>query len=322
MKNTSSESTHRKVFIGIDVAKETLAVFVSSTGESLEFTNDSKGHRKIISLCKKTNPERICLEATGGYQTELMLALTEKGLPASMANPRQVRYFAKGIGLLAKTDKIDAELLARFAELVKPKITVMPGDEHRLLTALLRRRDQVKDMLTAEKNRIELAHPSVKSGLKKHVKGLEKELAHLDKKIHHTLRESSMAEDAEILETIPGVAVISSASFVSELPEIGKVSNRRISALSGVAPFTQRSGKWKGKEKIQNGRKRLSNKLYMAAFNAVKYSPVFKEQYDRLVSRGKPHKVAMVAVMRKLICVCNSMVKNQTTWNPSIAEAR
>jgi len=322
MKNTSSESTHRKVFIGIDVAKDTLAVFVSSTGEYLEIANDGEGHGKIIELCERTGPEKICLEATGGYQTELMLALTEEQLPVSMANPRQVRYFAKGIGLLAKTDKIDAKMLATFAELAKPEITVMPGDEHRLLTALLRRRDQVQKMLTAEKNRMELAHPSVKSGLKKHVKWLEKDLARLDKEIRSTLRESSLAEDAEILETIPGVALISSASLVSELPEIGKVSNRRISALSGVAPFTQRSGKWVGKDKIQNGRKWLRKKLYMAAFNAVRYSPEFKAQYDRLVARGKPHKVAMVAVMRKLICVCNSMVKNQTTWNPSLAEAR
>lgn len=322
MKNTSSESTHRKVFIGIDVAKDTLAVFVSSTEESLEFTNDSTGHREIIRLCKKTGPERICLEATGGYQTELLLALTGEGLPAAMANPRQVRYFAKGIGLLAKTDKIDARVLALFADQVRPEITVMPDDEHRHLTALLRRREQVKEMITAENNRLRLAHTSVTGGLKKHVKWLEKQLAGIEKEIQCTLKESSMAGDAEILDTIPGVGLISSAAVVAELPEIGKVSNRRISALSGVAPFTQRSGKWKGKEKIQNGRKRLRNKLYMAAFNAVKSNPVFKEQYERLVSRGKPHKVAMVAVMRKLICVCNSMVKNQTTWNPSLAEAR
>lgn len=319
MKNTSSEVEGRKVFVGIDVAKDTLAVYVSSTGEDLEFTNDTLGHREIIKLCKKIGPEKICLEATGGYQTELMLALTRQDLPVSMVNPRRVRYFAKGIGLLAKTDKIDAEVLSRYAEMVEPEVTVMPDEEHRTLTALIRRRDQLIDMLTAEKNRLKLAPASVKKGLRKHVKWLEKQLSDIEKEIRQTMKQSSMWDDARLLETLPGVSVVSSAAILAELPEIGKVSNKRIAAICGVAPFTQRSGKWKGQEKIKGGRKRVRDKLFMAAFNSVKYNPVMKEYFERLIARGKLYKVAMVAVMRKLICLCNSMIKNQTSWNPSKA---
>jgi len=319
MKNTSSDLEGRKVFVGIDVAKDTLAVYVSSTGEDLEFTNDKKGHRKLIRLCKRIGPEKICLEATGGYQTELMLALTRQELPVSMVNPRRVRYFAKGVGLLAKTDKIDSQVLARYAEMVEPEVTVMPDEEHRTLTALIRRRDQLIDMLTAEKNRLKLSPATVKKGLRKHVKWLEKQLSDIEKEIRQTMKQSSMWDDARLLETLPGVSVVSSAAILAELPEIGKVSNKRIAAICGVAPFTQRSGKWRGQEKIQGGRKRVRDKLFMAAFNSVKYNPEMKAYFERLIARGKLYKVAMVAVMRKLICLCNSMIKNQTSWNPSKA---
>jgi transposase len=319
MRNDSSETQEGKVFVGIDVAKDTLAVFVSSTGEHLEFTNDSKGHRKLIAVCKTLMPEKICLEATGGYQTKLMLALTKHKLAVSMVNPRRVRYFAKGLGLLAKTDKIDAEVLSRYAEVVKPEVTVMPDEEHRTLTALIRRRDQLIDMLTAETNRRALAPAPVQKGLRKHIKWLEKQRSDIEKEIRQTMKQSSMWDDAKLLETLPGVSVVSSSAILAELPEIGKVSNKRIAAICGVAPFTRQSGKWKGQEKIQGGRKRVRDKLYMAAYNSVQYNPVMKEYFDRLIASGKLYKVAMVAVMRKLICLCNSMIKHQTSWDPSKA---
>lgn len=314
MLNNNTE----KVFMGIDVAKDSLSIFVSSTKESPEFLNTSKEHQKIVRLCKEVKPELICLEATGGYQTELLLTLAEEGLPVSMVNPRQVRHFAKGVGQLAKTDKIDARLLALFAEQVRPRITTVSSDEQQVLSALTRRRQQLIEILTSEKNRLSLAHPSVKQNIKEHILWVEKQLKDLGDEIDSALKRSPLWENAQLLESIPGLARVSSVALLSELPELGKVSNKEMAALVGVAPFTQQSGTWRGKEKIQQGRKTVRNKLYMAAFNAIRYNPVLKAFYDRLRLNGKPYKVAIVAVMRKLLCICNSMIKYQKSWQPNL----
>ena len=313
-----SNNTTEKVFIGIDVSKDSLSIFVSSTEESLELLNTPKDHRKIVRLCKKLEPERICLEATGGYQTELLLTLSEEGLPVSMVNPRQVRHFAKGIGLLAKTDKIDARVLALFAEQVNPRLTTPSSNDHQALSAFTRRREQLIDILTSGKNRLRLAHPSVKQDIKEHIKWVEKRLKDLDHEIDSALKNSSLWKDAQLLESIPGLARVSSVSMLCELPELGNVSNKQIASLVGVAPFTQQSGRWRGKEKIQQGRKTVRNKLYMAAFNAIRYNSVLKSFYQRLRLNGKPFKVAIVAVMRKLLSICNSMIKYQRSWNPNL----
>lgn len=319
MKNTNVEFSESEVFVGIDVAKDTLAVFISFKHMSLVFDNNSRGHKKIVKLCKMHNPVRICLEATGGYQTELMLSLLEAGLPASTANPKQVRDFAKGHGFLYKTDRIDAEMLALFAQQIRPRITVLPSKEVRDMSALSRRREQMIKMLTAEKNRLPLAHKEVRCELQGHIRYLENRLEKIEMKIENIFKSSSLSHNAELIESIPGIGPVSSFTFLTELPELGHASNRTVSALAGVAPFTQRSGKWKGKEKIQGGRKHLREKLYMAAFNVVLHNPVFKELFERLQSRGKPFKVAMVAVMRKLICICNSLIKSQLKWDPNLA---
>ncbi len=305
-------------FIGIDVAKDSLALFVSSSEEHFSFLNNPSGFAEIVALAKRFSPKRICLEATGGYQTPLLLALSDAGLPVSLVNPKQVRYFAKGFGKLAKTDAIDAQVLALFAEQVEPRLTIVASDEQTALSALVRRREQIIEMLTAEKNRLETAHHSIKPSLEKNISWFESQLQEIDVDLDQNLKSSSLWEKAQLLETIPGLARVSSLTLLAELPELGTLSNKEISALVGVAPFSQSSGKWRGHERIQQGREFVRRKLYMTAFNAIRCNARLKSFYEHLRLNGKPFKVALVAVMRKLLCLCNSMLRYQKSWQPDL----
>lgn len=310
--------SNRPTFIGIDVAKDSLALFISSAQEQFSFANNQSGLTEIIAFAKRAAVERICLEASGGYQTPLLVALAEAGLPVSLVNPKQVRHFAKAIGQLAKTDALDARVLALFAEQVKPRLTVLPSDEQQALSALVRRREQILEMLTAEKNRLETAHQRVKSSLEQNIKWFEQQLQDIDDDLDRNLKSSALWEKAQILETIPGLARVSSLALLAELPELGSVSNKELAALVGVAPFSQTSGKCRGQEKIQQGREFVRRKLYMTAFNAIRCNARLKCFYERLRLNGKPFKVALVAVMRKLLCLCNSMLRYQRTWQPDL----
>lgn len=311
-------NSNQPTFIGIDVAKDSLAVFVSSTEEHLCFANHPAAFAEIIALAERFAPQRICLEATGGYQTPLLLALAEAGLPVSLVNPKQVRYFAKGVGKLAKTDPLDARLLALFAAQVAPRLTIIASDEQMALAALVRRREQILEMLNAERNRLATAHRSIKPGLERNIAWFETLLREIDSDLDQTLKSSSLWEKAQILETIPGVARVSSLALLSELPELGSISNKEIAALVGVAPFSQTSGKWRGQERIQQGREFVRRKLYMTAFNAIRCNEPMKSFYEHLRLMGKPFKVALVAVMRKLLCLCNSMLRYQKSWQPNL----
>lgn len=305
-------------FIGIDVAKDSLALFVSSSEEHFSFPNNQAGFAEIITLAKQLSPRRICLEATGGYQTPVLLALVEVGLPVSVVNPKQVRHFAKGVGKLAKTDRIDAQLLALFAQQVEPRLTIIPSDEQMALSALVRRREQILEMLSAEKNRLETAHHSIKPSLERNIAWFETQLQEIDSDLDQNLKSSVLWEKAQLLETIPGLARVSSVALLAELPELGTLSNKEISALVGVAPFSQSSGKWRGQERIQQGREFIRRKLYMTAFNTIRCNARLKSFYEHLRLNGKPFKVALVAVMRKLLCLCNSMLRYQKSWQPSL----
>lgn len=311
-------NSHQPTFIGIDVAKDSLALFISSTEEHFTFPNNQKGFTEIIALAKHFAHQRICLEATGGYQTPLLIALAQAGLPVSLVNPKQVRYFAKGVGKVAKTDKIDAQVLALFAEQVNPRLTVLPSDEQMALSALVRRREQILEMLSAEKNRLETAHHSIKPSLERNIVWFEQLLQDIDNDLDQNLKSSTLWEKAQLLETIPGLARVSSLALLSELPELGTISNKEISALVGVAPFSQSSGKWRGQAKVQQGREFVRRKLYMTAFNAIRCNARLKSFYDHLRLLGKTFKVALVAVMRKLLCLCNSMLRYQTSWQPDL----
>ncbi len=319
MKNTNVEFSKEKVFIGIDVSKEDLEFFDSKSKKSIVFKNTRAGHRRIVALSKKLGAERICLEATGGYEKGVLGALLEAGLPACLVNPKRVREFARGHGINYKTDAIDAEVLALYGQQILPNVTVLASEKVRRMSALSRRREQIKKMLTAEKCRLDLADKEVRREIKSHIRYLERQTKKLEEKMRGLFDSSELTEDAAYIESIPGVGAGTSFVLLTGVPETGSISNRSISALVGVAPFTQRSGKWRGREKIQGGRELVRTKLYMAAHNVVLHNPHFTAYFEKIISRGKPYKVAMVAVMRKLLCLCNTLVKNKTKWDPSLA---
>lgn len=317
MRKLNVEFDENEVFVGVDVSKETLAIFISLEEKSFELGNNRKGHEELLKICRRLDPERICIEATGGYQTEVANRLMEGELAVSVVNPKQVRDYAKGLGIKYKNDPIDAEVLAAFAKQNLPIRTILRTKERQALSNQARRREQLLKMITAEKCRLQTPDKELRKDIKNHIRYLENRLVKLEQKIKDLFKQTDeLKKNAELLQTIDGVGPVSSFTLVTDIPELGKASNKTVSALAGVAPFTQRSGKWKGKERISGGRKLVRNKLYMAAFNAIYRNTFFKKVYQNLVSRGKPHKVAIVAVMRKLLCVCNAMIKNQQPWNP------
>lgn len=311
------------VFVGIDVAKETLAVHICSakegfSKEDLELSNQKADFAKLAKRLLALAPERVVIEATGGYQTPLLVYLLKKGLPVSLVNPGQVRHFAKGHGQLAKTDKIDARILALFAEHVNPPIALLPHEEQTELSALIRRREQIMEMLLAERSRLPLAHRAIKPNIKRNIEWFKKQLKAVNKDLDRTFKESSIYKKATLLESIPGIARVSSLSIIAELPELGSLTNKQVASLAGVAPFARSSGKWRGKQSIRQGRALLRHKLYMAALNAVHYNPVIRDFFQRLRDKGKPFKIAIVATMRKLLCICNSIIRHQQPWHSNL----
>jgi transposase len=262
----------------------------------------------------------VVLEATGEFQMPVAGALASAGLPLSMVNPRQVRDFARATGKLAKTDQLDAQVLAHFAEAVRPTPYPLPDAQTQELTALLTRRHQVVEMLTAEKNRLGVTRSeAVRQRVQDHIRWLEQELADLDDDLDHTLRESSLwREKDNLLRSVPGIGRVVSITLLADLPELGALSRYRIAALVGVAPLNRDSGRFRGKRTVWGGRAWVRAALYMAALTATRYNPIIKAFYRRLCGVGKARKVALTACMRKLLIILNSMVKHQQTWTPDV----
>jgi transposase len=259
------------------------------------------------------------LEATGGLQLPVVAALASAGLPLAMVNPRQVRDFARATGKLAKTDQLDAQVLAHFAEAVRPTPYPLPDAQTQELTALLTRRHQVVEMLTAEKNRLRTTRESVRQRVQDHIRWLEQELADLDDDLERTLRESPLwREKDNLLRSVPGIGQVVSITLLADLPELGTLSRHQIAALVGVAPLNRDSGRFRGKRTVWGGRARVRAALYMAALTATRYNPIIKAFYHRLCGAGKARKVALTACMRKLLIILNSMVKHQQTWAPNV----
>jgi len=305
-------------YVGIDVSKNTLVVFVS--GHVVEKTNDDSGISELVALLRESSPTLIVLEATGGYEMLAAMALGAAGLPVAVVNPRQVCDFAKAMGRLAKGDRIDAELLARFGEAVRPEPRALPTEEARLLTAELNRRRQIVEMLTAEKNRLAKAHPAMKKRVEAHMAWLGKELKKLDKELHQTIRKSPLwRERDDLLRSAPGVGPVLSTVLMAELPELGSLNRKQIAALVGVAPFARDSGKYRGPRTCWGGRASVRAVLYMGTLAAVRSDAGFIKYYEALLQRGKAKKVAITACMRKLITVLNAMVKSHARWSPELA---
>ena len=309
------------VFVGIDVAQAELVIALRPTGESWTVGNDEPG---IAALRRRLQPltvTLIVLEATGGYERAVVAALATAGLPLVVANPRHVRDFARGTGQLAKTDLVDAQILALFAERVHPTPRLLPDAATRALEALVARRRQLLDMLTAERNRLAHADPPIARDLRRHIQWLEHRLGDLDDDLDQQIQRSPVWRTKDdLLQSAPGVGPVLSRTLVAALPELGRLTHKQIAALVGVAPLARDSGTRRGRRRVWGGRAPVRAVLYMGALTAARHNPIIRAFYQRLVAAGKPKKVALTACMHKLLTILNAMVKSNTVWRPILAQ--
>jgi len=312
------------MFIGIDVAKAELVVASRPSGERWVERNDEAGVKALVRRLAERSPQLVVLEASGGYEVPCVAALAAAGIPVVVVNPRQVRDFAKATGQLAKTDAIDAGVLALFGERIRPAVVPIPDDATRELEALLTRRRQLLEMLQAEKNRLGLVlgqgRRPVKKSLKQHITYLERELAITDTDLGAMIRESPVWREREdLLRSVPGIGPIVAHTLLAELPELGQLNRRQIAKLVGVAPLNRDSGTLRGHRSVQAGRASVRAALYMAALVATRWNTVIQRFYRRLLTAGKPKKLALVACMRKLLAILNHLVRTGQHWNPAAA---
>jgi transposase len=310
-------------FIGIDVAKAQLEFAGRPSGATGTVSNAVDGIDALVAQLRALTPALIVLEATGGYEAAAVAALATAGLPVVVANPRQVRDFARATGQLAKTDAIDAQVLALFAERVRPTPRPLPDEAAQALDALLTRRRQLIAMLIAERNRLLIARPAVRRDLQQHIRFLERRLREADDDLHSAVKASPVwrVKD-DLLQSVPGVGRVVSLTLLAELPELGRVSHKEIAALVGVAPLNRDSGTLRGKRLVYGGRAPVRAALYMAALVASKCNPVIRAFYQRLRAAGKPAKVALTACMRKLLTILNAIARSGTPWQPERILAR
>ncbi|SMB84436.1 IS110 family transposase [Deinococcus hopiensis] len=304
------------IFVGIDVCKARLDVAIRPTGEIFAEENSIPGVARLADRLKALEPTLVVLEATGGLERDLVLALVQQGVRVVVANARQVRDFAKATGRLAKTDQLDAMLLALFAEMVRPPARKVPEERVRALGDLVDRRRQVVDMLVMERNRLHSVRAeAVRADLHAHITSLEKRQSELDQELK-ALMETDLQWRAQrdLLMSVPGVGQVVTLTLLAQLPELGQVSGKQLSALVGLAPFNRDSGKSRGRRSIWGGRAEVRTKLYMAAVTGIRVNPVLRDVFQRLVAQGKPKKVALVACMRKLLVILNAIVRSQVPW--------
>lgn len=303
------------IFIGIDVSKETLEFATYPRGESKSVAYDDTSIESLVTRWRELRPTLIVLEATGGFERLISRALTSAELPFTIVNPRHVRNFARATGQLAKTDRMDALILARYGEAVRPAIRPLPDEATQELKALTTRRRQIIEMIVAEKNRLHSASKAVKKRIAAHLRWLEAELGRANKDLDQAIRQSPIWKDNEdLLQSVPAIGPTVSRTLMAELPELGKLNRKQIAALVGVAPFNRDSGKFKGRRSIWGGRATVRRCLYMAALVATRHNPVIRAFYTRLRKAGKCPKVALVACMRKLLTILNAMIKHHTRW--------
>lgn len=313
--------TTAAVNVGIDVAKDRLDVALRPTGEVFTASRDAAGLDALIARLAPLAPAAVAVEATGGFETVVAASLGAAGLPVVVVNPAQVRAFARALGRRAKTDPIDADTIARFAEATKPQARPLPDGATRLLADLVGRRRQIIAMVVAEKQRQKrLAEPRLQKSIARLLRALEKELSELDRDIDAAVRGSPAWRDKEdLLASVPGVGKAIARTLLAELPELGSLDRRRIAALAGLAPWTRQSGQWRGKSFIGGGRASVRTALFMGAMVASRHNPEPKAFRDRLVAAGKPKLVALVATARKLLTILNAIVREQQPWRPRTA---
>ena len=302
-------------YVGIDVAKSRIDVAVRPTGRGWEVAYDQAGMEELVAELASLQPALVLLEATGGMEVPLVAALASAALPVVVANPRQVRDFARATGKMAKTDRLDAAVLAHFGEAVRPPVRAIRDSETQALNALVARRHQVMTMVVSEKNRLGAARPAVRPRIEAHLSWLEKDLDELDDGLRQAVRQSAIWREKEnLLRSVPGVGERVSITLLANLPELGNMDRRQIAALVGVAPFNRDSGTLRGKRSVWGGRARVRSVLYMGALVASRCNPVIRKFYQRLLRVGKPKKLALTACMRKLLTILNSILKHRTPW--------
>lgn len=304
-----------EVFVGMDVSKVWLDVAVHEQKETERVSNDDVGITGLVRRLKKLKPTLIVLEPTGGFEMLVVAELSQAGLPVAMVNAKRVRDFAKATGQIAKTDKLDARVLAHFAAAIRPKVRSLRSEEEEQLSALLTRRRQILDMLTVEKNRRVTVRAKMRSDLEAHIHWLSNNLKDLDEEIEDFVKGSPLWKEKDaLLQSVPGVGPVTSATMLGMLPELGLLNRQEIAALVGVAPVNKDSGRKQGKRRIYGGRGDVRSVLYMAALSAKKHNPFIRTFYERLIQHGKEKKVALTACMRKLLVILNAMLRTHLPW--------
>ena len=305
-------------FMGVDVSKDKLDVAIHGETRTQEIANTKQGIAKLVQDVKQLKPKLIVVEATGGYEEAGVLALFAAGLPVALVSPQRVRQYAKAKGLLAKTDQIDAHVLADFGKKIQPRLYVGKSEERKKLSALVGRRNQLNAMLQAEKNRLRTTSVEVKTSLKRIIAYLKAEMKEVEKEIRQLLKAyEEFGEQEKLLRTATSIGPVTAATLLADLPELGTLDRKQIAALVGVAPMNCDSGKKRGYRKTKGGRPEVRRALYMATLTGIRYNPVLKPKYEQLVKRGKEKKVALTACMHKMLTILNAMMRDQQPFRYS-----
>ena len=324
------------IYVGIDIAKDRLDVAVreveppeessaepdSTLRDSFQAENTAKGRDRLAQRLKEASPVRIVLEASGGLERPVVAALGAADLPVVVVNPIQTSEFSKSLGRLEKTDRIDAEVLALFGERVRPELRPLPSEAQQELEALVKRRRQLVEMREAEKNRLQRAREAVEPGLSEHVRYLDEQIEEVETELEKLIEESPVGQaEEDLLCSAPGVAETTARTLLGRLPELGEANRQEIAKLVGMAPIAQESGTWKGERHIEDRRADVRQALYMATLSCIQHNEKIKTFYHRLLDKGKEKKVALIAAARKLLVILNTMLKNQTRWQPNHSPA-
>ncbi|HLY17676.1 MAG TPA: IS110 family transposase [Bryobacteraceae bacterium] len=305
-------------YVGIDVSKDRLDVHVRPGGEAFVVARDDKGLAELVERLRAVAPRLIAVEATGGYENVVAAAIGGASLPLAVVNPAQVRHYAQALGKRAKTDPIDAEMIARFTEATRPEPRALPDEATQVLAELVTRRRQIIGIMVAERQRATRLPKRLRKSCERVVRMLEKELAALDTDIDTTVRGSPAWRATEdLLASVPGIGSITARALIAELPELGHLDRRSVASLVGVAPFTRQSGQWRGKSFIGGGRRSVRAALFVATMAAVRHNPAIRAFRQRLLAAGKPKMVAMIACMRKLLTILNAIARDQKPWQPA-----
>jgi transposase len=304
-----------EIFVGIDVSKAWLDIAVHAKEETFRASNDEIGIADLVKRLKKLKASLIVLEPTGGFEMRVVAEFTQAGLPVAVVNAKRVRDFARATGQIAKTDKLDAKVLAHFAAAVRPAVRSLRTEQEEQLTALMTRRRQVIDMLTVEKNRLVTVRAKMRTDIEAHIHWLSNSLKELDQEIEEFVKGLPVWKEKDaLLQSVPGVGRVTSATLLGMLPELGVLNRQEIAALVGVAPVNKDSGKKRGRRRVYGGRADVRSVLYMAALSAKKFNPVIRKFYQRLIQQGKEKKVALTACMRKLLVILNAMIRSNQSW--------